>query len=89
MAHGTRFTVGSVVALNFQDGCGFTVGTIIGESFKYSFADGAEHTFLRIQPADGQGLDEPFQVTIDELYRYGVALPASVLVTAGGIEAAN
>lgn len=76
-----RFTVGTVVALDFQDGCGFTVGTIVGESFKYSASNGGERTFFQIQPAADQALDEPFQVTLDELYRYGVALPTRVLVT--------
>lgn len=84
-----RFTVGTVVALDFQDGCGFVVGTITGESYKYSASTGDERTFFQVTPAAGQALDDAFQVTLDELWRYGVALPTRVLVTDGGIVAAN
>lgn len=76
-----RFTVGTVVALDFQDGCGFTVGTIVGESFTYSYATGDEQTFFQVQPAPGQELDDTFQVSLDEVIRYGVALPKTVLGT--------
>jgi hypothetical protein len=79
MAHGTRFTVGTVIAIDFKDGCGFTVGTIVGESYKYSAADGQEHTFFQVTPAPNQGLDEPFQISLDEAFVYGVALPSTVL----------
>lgn len=75
-----RFTVGTVVALDFQDGTGYTVGTITGESFKYSYATGEEHTFFQVTPAPNQGgLDEPFQVSLDEIWRYGAALSNRVL----------
>lgn len=79
MANTKRFTVGTVVALDFQDGCGFTVGTIVGESYKYSHSDGQEHTFFQVKPAPGQELDDTFQVSLDEVIRYGVALPPTVL----------
>lgn len=81
-----RFHVGRVVAVDFQDGAGFIVGTIVGERYAYSHADGAEHPLFQVRPAAGQGMDEdPFQVTLDELARYGVALPDRVLVTEAGI----
>lgn len=79
MANTKRFTVGTVIALDFQDGCGRIVGTIVGESFKYSAWSGQEHTFFQVQAAPDQGLDEPFQITVDEAFRYGVALPSTVL----------
>jgi hypothetical protein len=82
MAHeAKRFTVGTVVALDFGDGCGFTVGTIVGESYKYAAVSGEEETFFQVKPAAGQELDDVFQVSLDEVIRYGVALPASVLGT--------
>jgi len=86
MAHGTRFTVGTVVAIDFKDGCGFTVGTIVGESYKYSAWSGVEYTYFQIQPAAGQALDDSFQVTLEELHDFGVILPTRVLVTDGQIE---
>jgi len=80
-----RFKVGTVVALDFQDGCGFMVGTIVGESYKYSAWSGVEYIYFQIQPA-GQALDDRFQVTLEELSDFGVILPSRVLVTDGGIE---
>lgn len=74
-----RFTVGTIVALDFHDGCGWTVGTITGESYKYSHYSGEEHTFFQVTPAPNQGLDEAFQITLDEAFRYGVILPSTVL----------
>jgi hypothetical protein len=73
------FRVGTVIGLNFQDGCGIIVGVIAGESYKYSHFDGQEHTFFQVQPAPNQGLDEAFQISLDEAVHYGVALPSSVL----------
>lgn len=75
----THFRIGTVIGVNFQDGCGVLVGVITGESFRYSYADGQEHTFFQVTPAPDQGLDEPFQITLDEAIRYGVALPSTVL----------
>lgn len=73
------FKIGTVIGLNFQDGCGIIVGVIAGESYKYSHADGQEHTFFSVQPAPEQGFEDPFQISLDEAVRYGVALPSSVL----------
>lgn len=75
----THFRIGTVIGLNFRDGCGVLVGVITGESYKYSHSDGQEHTFFQVTPAPNQGLDEPFQITLDEAFVYGVALPSEVL----------
>lgn len=84
-----RFKVGTVVAFNFQDGAGYMVGRIVGESYEYHAWLGTETTMFTVQPAAGQGLDDPFRVTLDEAFRYGVILPERVLVTDGGIQAAR
>lgn len=84
-----RFKIGTVVAFNFQDGTGFTVGTIVGESYEYHAWLGTETTMFTVQPAADQGLDQPFRVTLDEAFRYGAILPATVLTTDGGVRAAR
>lgn len=75
----THFRTGTVIVLNFRDGCGYLVGVITGESYKYSHSDGQEHTFFQVTPAPNQGLDEPFQITLDEAVRYGAALDAATM----------
>ena len=83
MKNTKRFRTGTVVGFDFNDGCGYIVGTIVGESYRYHAWLGTEVTMFTIRPAADQGWDETFQVTLDEAFRYGVILPASALETAG------
>ncbi|MGE0430531.1 MAG: hypothetical protein AB7P11_21215 [Hydrogenophaga sp.] len=54
---------GDLVVVDLGDGCGATIGTVRAVSYQYSHLDGEEHTFVTVEPQDG----DTFQLTLDEL----------------------
>lgn len=54
---------GDLVVLDLGEGSGAFTGTVRAVEYQYSHLDGEEHTFVTVDPQDGN----QFQMTLDEL----------------------